>query len=262
MLGRFSRTSLLLGDPAMEKLADSTVAIFGVGGVGSFVAEGLARAGVGHMVLVDNDLVCLTNINRQIHAKAGTVGKPKTQVMRDRILEINPEAQVEVIDSFYLPDSAEDFFICDYDYIVDAVDTVSAKIDLVMQAQKRSIPIISCMGAGNKLDPTQFVVTDIYKTSVCPLARVMRKELKLRGVKSLKVVFSPEKPLRPEVQGCGKECICPAGSARNCDRRRSVPGSISFVPSVAGLIAAGAVVRDLTAGIEGPFGINEPLKMQ
>ena len=245
MLGKFSRTELLLGEAAMQKLAMSTVAVFGVGGVGSFVAEGLARSGIGHIVLIDNDLICVTNINRQIHATTKTVGQKKTETMRQRILEINPEAVVDTIDAFYLPENAERFFAQRYDYLVDAIDTVTGKIDLVLQAQKRGIPIISSMGAGNKLDPARFEVADIYETSVCPLARVMRRELKERGVQSLKVVYSKEKPLKLRQSGCGDNCICPPGSARNCDVRRSVPGSISFVPSVVGLIIAGEVIRDL-----------------
>ena len=245
MSGKFSRTELLLGEAAMQKLAMSTVAVFGVGGVGSFVAEGLARSGIGHIVLIDNDLICVTNINRQIHATTKTVGQKKTETMRQRILEINPEAVVDTIDAFYLPENAERFFAQRYDYLVDAIDTVTGKIDLVLQAQKRGIPIISSMGAGNKLDPARFEVADIYETSVCPLARVMRRELKERGVQSLKVVYSKEKPLKLRQSGCGDNCICPPGSARNCDVRRSVPGSISFVPSVVGLIIAGEVIRDL-----------------
>lgn len=245
MVGKFSRTELLLGEAAMQRLANSTVAIFGVGGVGSYVAEGLARSGVGHIVLIDDDLICLTNINRQIHATTKTVGRKKTETMRERILEINPEAVVDTVDAFYLPEKAEAFFTQPYDYLVDAIDTVTGKIDLVLQAEKRGIPIISSMGAGNKLDPTQFEVADIYATSVCPLARVMRKELKVRGVKSLKVVYSREKPLK-STQGCGSACICPPGSANHCDARRAVPGSISFVPSVVGLIIAGEVIKDLT----------------
>ena len=249
MLGRFSRTELLLGAEAMKKLADSRVAVFGVGGVGSFVAEGLVRAGVGHFLLVDNDLVCLTNLNRQIHATGATVGKSKTAVMKERMLSINPEAEIETIDDFFLPDNAEKFFDKKPDYIVDAVDTVTAKIGLVMEGEKRGIPVISSMGAGNKLDPAAFRVADIYETRVCPLAKVMRKELKARGVKKLKVVYSEEQPLKPKMSGCGANCICPPGSARNCDARRAVPGSVSFVPSVAGLIIAGEVVKDLTAGV-------------
>lgn len=244
-LGRFSRTTLLLGDAAMEKLAASTVAVFGVGGVGSYAAEGLARAGVGHIVLVDNDLICLTNINRQIHATTQTVGRKKTEAMRERILAINPRAVVDCIEEFYLPERAERFFAQHYDYVIDAIDTVTGKIHLVLACGERHIPIISSMGAGNKLDPTLFEVTDIYKTSVDPIARVMRKKLKEHHVKKLKVVYSKERPLSVRQSGCGENCICPPGAANNCEKRRAVPGSISFVPSVVGLILAGEVVRDL-----------------
>ena len=230
----------------MQKLADSKVAVFGVGGVGSFVAEGLARSGVGHIVLIDDDLICLTNINRQIHATTKTVGQPKVEMMKQRILEINPAAEVTTIQKFYLPDNAADFFQADYDYIVDAIDTVTAKIDLVLQAKGKNIPIISSMGAGNKLDPTAFEVADIYQTSVCPLAKVMRKELRARQVDALKVVYSKELPVKlAGPGGCGGDCICPPGSARSCDTRRAVPGSVAFVPSVVGLIIAGEVIKDL-----------------
>ena len=246
MLDQFSRTELLLGTDAMKKLEECKVAVFGVGGVGSFVAEGLARSGVGHMVLVDDDLICMTNVNRQIHATTKTVGRVKVDVMKERILDINPKAEVITIQKFYLPDNAAEFMQLDYDYIVDAIDTVTGKIDLVCKAREMKIPIISSMGAGNKLDPTQFEVADIYKTSVCPLAKVMRKEHRARHIDALKVVYSKEQPIRPAGKGgCGKECICPPGSARNCDMRRSVPGSISFVPSVVGLIIAGEVIKDL-----------------
>lgn len=259
MLGRFSRTELLLGHAAMEKLAQTTVAIFGIGGVGSYVAEGLARSGIGHFVLVDNDLVCLTNINRQIHATSKTVGKKKTEMMKQRILDINPQAVVDTIEEFFMPDVADKFFQQHYDYIVDAIDTMTGKIALVVEADKRHIPIISCMGAGNKLDPTKFEVADIYKTSVDPLARVMRRELKKRHINKLKVVYSKEQPLKRRQSGCGANCICPPGSSHSCDFRRSVPGSISFVPSVAGLIIAGTIVNDLVkdcieddTNVEGP----------
>ena len=245
-LGRFSRTELLLGAQGMDTLAASCVAIFGVGGVGSFVAEGLARAGVGHLVLIDNDLVCLTNINRQIHATTQTVGQLKTEAMRERILAINPDCQVDVVNEFYTPDNAGQFFSQPYDYVVDAIDTVTGKINLVLQCHERHIPIICSMGAGNKLDPTRFEVADIYQTSVDPLARVLRKKLKEHHIDKLKVVYSKEKPLPVRQSGCGTACICPPGSARNCDFRRAVPGSISFVPSVVGLIIAGEVVRDIT----------------
>jgi len=234
----------------MQKLADSKVAVFGVGGVGSFVAEGLARSGIGHIVLIDDDLICLTNINRQIHATTKTVGQPKVEMMKQRILEINPAAKVTTIQKFYLPDNAAEFIQADYDYIVDAIDTVTAKIDLVLQAKGKNIPIISSMGAGNKLDPTAFQIADIYQTTVCPLAKVMRKELRARKVEALKVVYSKEMPVKlAGPSGCGGECICPPGSARSCDMRRAVPGSVAFVPSVVGLIIAGEVIKDLIKGI-------------
>lgn len=248
MLHAFSRTELLIGKDGLEKLKNSTVAVFGIGGVGTFAVEGLVRAGVGHLVLVDDDLICLTNINRQLHATRKTIGKPKVEVMKERILEINPKARVEAIRSFYLPENANELIRDDYDYIIDAVDTVTAKIDLVVQANKRGIPIISCMGAGNKLDPTRFTVTDIYKTTVDPLAKVMRKELRQRGIRSLKVVFSDEEPIKPvetEENSCATGCVCPKGTTRTCTIRNQIPGSISFVPSVAGLIMAGEVIRDL-----------------
>ena len=214
----------------MEKLAKSTVAIFGVGGVGSFVAEGLARAGVGHLVLIDNDLICLTNINRQIHATSKTVGKKKTETMKERILDINPKAGVDTIDDLYLPDQADRFFVMHYDYVVDAIDTVTGKIDLVLQCRDRHIPIICSMGAGNKLDPTKFEVTDIYKTSVDPLARVMRKKLKENRVKKLKVVYSKEKPARRAARATAI-CVAPCQAASLSCRRSS--GSSSRVKSCA-----------------------------
>ena len=248
MLHQFSRTELLIGKEGLEKLHRSKVAIFGIGGVGSFVAEGLVRSGVGHFVLIDDDLICLTNLNRQIHAVRKTVGKPKIGAMKARMLEIYPEADIETIQTFYLPDHADELIREDYDYIVDTVDTVTAKIDLVVQAQKRGIPIISCMGAGNKLDPTRFRVADVYKTTMDPLAKVMRRELRQRGIDSLKVVFSDEPPIEPVVtddNSCAKHCICPKGTRRTCTIRHQIPGSISFVPPVAGLIMAGEVVKDL-----------------
>jgi len=248
MLHEFSRTELLIGKEGLNRLKNAKVAVFGIGGVGTFAVEGLARSGVGKFVLIDDDCVCLTNINRQLHATRKTVGKPKVEVMKERILDINPKAEVKTIQSFYLPENANEMIEDDYDYIIDAVDTVTAKIDLVMQANKRNIPIISCMGAGNKLDPTKFEVTDIYKTSVCPLAKVMRRELKLRGVKKLKVVYSKETPIKPmeeEDSSCSNNCICPPGTTRKCTARHQIPGSISFVPSVAGLIISGEVIKDL-----------------
>lgn len=246
MLHAFSRTELLLGAPALAKLSASHVAVFGVGGVGSFTVEGLVRSGVGKLTLVDDDCICLTNLNRQLPATISTIGRPKVEAMRDRILDINPRAEVIIQQKFYLPDTAEELLAGNFDYIVDAMDTVTAKLDLVVRAKQRGIPVISCMGAGNKLDPTKFEVADISDTTDCPLARVVRRELKKRGISSLKVIYSREKPLTPSKEGaCGRDCICPPGSARTCAARRSVPGSISFVPSVAGLIIAGEVIKDL-----------------
>ena len=233
MENQWIRTELLLGEEAVEQLKKSHVAVFGVGGVGGYVVEALARTGVGTFDLIDRDTVSVSNINRQIIATHSTVGKVKVEVMKDRILEINPEAKVNIHKCFFLPENAGEFDFSRYSYVVDAVDTVTAKIELVMQARKAGVPIISSMGAVNKLDPTKFEVTDIYKTSVCPLAKVMRKELKKRGVKNLKVVYSTEKALQPGVDLSGEE------------GRRAVPGSVAFVPSVAGLIAAGEVIKDL-----------------
>ncbi len=248
MLHEFSRAESLIGKNALEKLRESKVAIFGIGGVGSFAAEGLVRSGVGRFVLVDDDCVCLTNINRQIHATRKTVGKPKVEVMRKRILEINPEAEVETHQLFYMPDLSDELIKNDYDYIIDAIDTVTAKIDLIVKAKKADIPVISSMGAGNKMDSTKFEVSDIYSTSVCPLAKVMRKELRLRNIEALKVVYSREKPIKPiegEESGRKSSCIYPDDTARKCNVRRHIPGSISFVPSVAGLIIAGEVIKDI-----------------
>ena len=248
MLTQFSRTELLLGKEAMEKLKNAKVAVFGIGGVGGYVCEALVRSGVGAFDLIDDDKVCLTNLNRQIIATRKTIGKYKTDVMKDRILEINPDARVEVHKCFFLPENADEFPFEEYDYIVDAVDTVTAKISLVMKAQEMNVPIISSMGAGNKLDASQFRVADIYKTKVCPLAKVMRRELKKRGVKKLKVVYSEEQPTRPVEDmaiSCRTNCICPPGAANKCTERRDIPGSVAFVPSVAGLIIAGEVIKDL-----------------
>lgn len=250
MLTQLSRTELLLGKEAMEKLKNAKVAVFGIGGVGGYVCEALVRSGVGAFDLIDDDKVCLTNLNRQIIATRKTIGKYKTDVMKDRILEINPDARVEVHKCFFLPENADEFPFEEYDYIVDAVDTVTAKISLVMKAQEMNVPIISSMGAGNKLDASQFRVADIYKTKVCPLAKVMRRELKKRGVKKLKVVYSEEQPTRPVEDmaiSCRTNCICPPGAAHKCTERRDIPGSVAFVPSVAGLIIAGEVVKDLAA---------------
>lgn len=249
MLTQFSRTELLFGKEAMEKLAASRVAVFGIGGVGGYTVEALVRSGVGAVDLIDDDKVCLTNINRQIYAIRKTVGKYKVDVAAERIAEINPDAKVRTHKTFYSPETATQFDFSEYDYIVDAIDTVTGKIALVLNADSVHTPIISSMGAGNKLDPTAFEVTDIYKTSVCPLAKVMRYELKRRGIKKLKVVYSKEKPITPiddMAISCRTNCICPPGTARKCTQRRQVPGSNAFVPSVVGLIIAGEVIKDLT----------------
>ena len=249
MLTQFSRTELLFGKEAMEKLAHSRVAVFGIGGVGGYVCEALVRSGVGAFDLIDDDKVCLTNLNRQIIATRSTIGKYKTDVMMERMKDINPDVEVRVHKCFFLPEIAESFPFRDYDYVVDAVDTVTAKISLVMKAREAGVPIISSMGAGNKLDASAFRVADIYKTKVCPLAKVMRRELKKRGVKKLKVVYSEEQPTRPLEDmsiSCRTNCICPPGAKHKCTERRDIPGSTAFVPSVAGLIIEGEVVKDLT----------------
>lgn len=248
MLNQFSRTELLLGKEAMNRLKEARVAVFGIGGVGGYVCEALVRSGVGALDLVDDDKVCLTNLNRQIIATRKTVGQYKTDVMKERILDINPETEVTVHKCFFLPENADEFPFEDYDYVVDAVDTVTAKIALVMKAKEAQVPIISSMGAGNKLDASKFEVADIYQTSVCPLAKVMRRELKKRGVKKLKVVYSKEQPIKPVEDmaiSCRSNCICPPGAAHKCTEQRAIPGSVAFVPSVAGLIIAGEVVKDL-----------------
>ena len=249
MLNQFSRTQLLLGSNSMEKLKNSRVAVFGIGGVGGYVCEALVRSGVGAFDLIDDDKVCLTNLNRQIIATRKTVGRYKVDVMKERILDINPDAKVEVYKCFFLPENADDFPFEEYDYIVDAVDTVTAKIAIVMKAKEKNVPVISSMGAGNKLDGSMFRVADIYKTKVCPLAKVMRHELKKRGIKKLKVVYSEEystRPLDDMSISCRTNCICPPGAAHKCTERRDIPGSVAFVPSVAGLIIGGEVVKDLT----------------
>ena len=248
MPDRFSRLRLLIGADALEKLKDSHVAVFGIGGVGGYAAEALARSGVGAIDLIDDDKVCLTNINRQIYALTSTIGKYKVDAAKERILDINPQAAVNTYKTFFLPENAHEFDFSGYDYIVDAIDTVSGKIALIEKAKEEGVPIISSMGAGNKMDAAAFEVADIYETSVCPLAKVMRRELKKRGIESLKVVYSKEKPLAPfedEENSCKKNCICPPGTERNCAARRQIPGSNAFVPPVAGLIIAGEAVKDL-----------------
>lgn len=287
MLNQFSRTELLFGKEAMERLEHARVAVFGIGGVGGYTVEALVRSGIGAIDLIDDDKVCLTNLNRQIIATRSSVGKYKVDVMRKRILDINPNCKVEVHKCFYLPETKDEFDFTQYSYVVDAVDTVTAKIQLVMEAREKGTPIIASMGAGNKLNPAMFEVADIYETSVCPLAKVMRRELKKRGVEKLKVVYSKEPPIRPIEDmaiSCRTNCICPpdtqhngsvqadasapcglepsgtyrmgstnasknhsAGTAPKCTKRRSIPGSTAFVPSVAGLIIASEVIKDIAS---------------
>lgn len=249
MLDQFSRTQLVFGKEAMDKLKGARVAVFGIGGVGGYTVEALARSGVGAIDIIDDDKVCLSNINRQIIATRKTVGKYKVDVAKERIEDINPDCKVTAFKTFYMPETADQFDFTQYDYVVDAIDTVTGKIALIENAKKAGTPIISSMGAGNKVDPTAFEVTDIYKTSVCPLAKVMRYELKRRGIKKLKVVYSKEKPIPPVDDmtiSCRQHCICPPGTARKCTQRRQVPGSTAFVPSVVGLIIAGEVIKDIT----------------
>lgn len=234
MREELSRTELLLTEAGMEKLNNSTIALFGVGGVGGFVAEALARCGIGKIILTDNDCVSVSNINRQIIALHSTVGEPKVEVMKKRLLDINPELEIELHKSFYLPDNHDEYRFEEYDYVIDCIDTVAAKIDIVLEAQKSGTPVISSMGTGNKLNPSLLEISDIYKTSVCPLARVMRYELKKRGVKKLKVVYSTEKPIK-------------VSAPLEDNARRCIPGSVSFVPASAGLLIASEVVRDLIA---------------
>lgn len=230
MLNQFSRTELLIGKQAIEKLKQAKVAVFGIGGVGSYVVEGLARAGVGSFILVDKDIVDKTNINRQIIATHKTIGLKKVEVAKQRILDINPDAVIETYSEFFMPNSP-DLFDKKTDYVIDCIDTITSKLELIVRAKNMNIPIISCMGTGNKLDPTKFEVTDISKTSVCPLAKVIRKELRNKGINTLKVVYSKEEPIKTNIFGE--------------ETKKQIPGSISFVPSVAGLIIAGEVIKDL-----------------
>lgn len=248
MLNQFSRTELIFGAEAMQKLASARVAVFGIGGVGGYAVEALARSGIGALDLIDDDKVCLTNINRQIIATRKTVGKYKVDVAKERINDINPDCTVTTYKTFYMPETSKDFDFSKYDYVIDAIDTVTGKIELVVNADKCKTPIICSMGAGNKIDPAAFEVADIYKTSVCPLAKVMRYELRRRGIKKLKVVYSKEQPIKPKDDmsvSCREHCICPPGTARKCTQRRDIPGSTAFVPSVVGLIIAGEVIKDI-----------------
>lgn len=248
MLNEFSRTELLLGKDAIEKLKNSKIAIFGIGGVGTFVVEGLVRSGVRNFILIDDDSICLTNINRQIHATHKTIGKSKVDVMKERILEISPNALVETHKIFYLPEQSKDIITNDINFIVDAIDTVTAKIDLVIQAKNLNIPIISCMGVGNKMNPLMLEISDISKTSVCPLAKIVRKKLKEANINTLKVVYSKETPVSTtdnEDSSCKSNCICPKSSTRTCTVKHKIPGSISYMPSIAGLLIASEVIKDI-----------------
>ena len=250
MLNRFSRTELVFGADAIEKLKNCRVAVFGIGGVGGYTVEALARSGVGALDLIDDDKVCITNINRQIFALGSTVGKYKVDVAEERVHDINPKCEVRTYKTFFMPDTKDMFDFSLYDYVVDAIDTVTGKKQIILCAKEAGVPVISSMGAGNKVDPTAFRVADIYETSVCPLARVMRNICRKNGIESLKVVYSEEKSVRPledDSISCRKHCVCPPGTARKCTVRRDIPGSVSFVPSVAGLIIAGEVIKDLTA---------------
>lgn len=271
MREQFSRTELLLGKEAMETLQNARVAVFGIGGVGGYVVEALVRSGIGAIDLIDNDTVCLSNLNRQIIATQKTIGRYKVDVMKERILDINPQVSVHAHRCFFLPQTQDLFDFSKYSYVVDAVDTVTAKIQLVLQAQEAGVPVISSMGAGNKLDPTRFEVADIYQTSVCPLAKVMRRELKKRNVKKLKVVYSKEEPVKSMISGAADEAsgasvsrgsekdrqadeTCKYG--RRDAQRRAIPGSCAFVPSVVGLIIAGEIIRDLTKGAAGRMALS------
>lgn len=249
MQNQFSRTELIYGKEAMDKLKKSRIAVFGIGGVGGYAVEALVRSGIGAVDLIDDDKVCLTNINRQIFATLKTVGEYKVDVASEHIKEINPNTVVRTYKIFYTPETASQFDFMQYDYIVDAIDTVTGKLALAENAKLMDTPIISSMGAGNKVDPTAFEVTDIYKTSVCPLAKVMRTELRKKGIKHLKVVYSKELPVVPVEEaggGCRSGCVCPPGTTRKCTQRRQIPGSNAFVPSVVGLIIAGEIIKDLT----------------
>jgi tRNA A37 threonylcarbamoyladenosine dehydratase len=253
MLNRFSRTQLLYGKEIMAFFASCRVAVFGIGGVGGYVVEALARSGIGALDLIDNDRVCLTNINRQILATGKTIGMYKVDVAEERVCEINPDCRVKTYKTFYLPDTQDRFDFREYDYIVDAIDTVTGKLTIIENAKKSGIPVISSMGAGNKVNPAAFEVADIYETSICPLAKVMRRECRKRGIESLKVVYSKEEPKRPLEDmsiSYREQSICPPGTAGKSTARRDIPGSTAFVPSVAGLIIAGEVINDLAAKAE------------
>lgn len=243
-----SRTELLIGKEALDKLKHSKVAVLGIGGVGSFAAEALARGGIGNLILVDDDTICLTNINRQIIADYNTINKNKVDVMKERILGINPNCKVDIFKTFVNEENIKELIKPDIDYVIDAIDTISSKISLAIWCEKNKIPLISSMGTGNKLDPTQFKITDIYNTRICPLAKVMRHELRKRGVGALKVLYSQEEPIKPqgvEMNACKENCVCGEGSSKKCAAKRQTPGSISFVPPVAGMIIAGEAIKDI-----------------
>lgn len=249
MLNQFSRTELLLGNEGIEKLAKSRVAIFGIGGVGGYVVEALVRSGLGAIDIIDDDKVCITNLNRQLFATRKTVGKPKVDVAKERILDINPDVDVKTYQTFYTPQTENEFDFSQYDYVVDAIDTVVGKLSLIEKAKAAGVPIICAMGAGNKMDPTKFEVADISETSVCPLARVIRTELRKRKISGVKVVYSKEIPIKPKEDtaiSCKYHCVCPLGTVRKCTAKHQIPGSNAFVPPVVGLIIAGEVIKDLT----------------
>jgi len=247
-LNQFSRTELIFGVSGMERLYNSSVAVFGIGGVGGYAVEAFARSGIGRIDLFDDDRICITNLNRQLHATRKTVGMYKVDATKERILDINPESTVNTFKTFYLPENSGEIDLSIYDYVVDAIDTVAGKIELVVRSNQSSVPIISSMGAGNKVDASAFEVADIYATSICPLAKVMRSELRKREIKKLKVVYSKEAVLAPQgdmLSSCKTGCVCPPGVTRNCTKRRQIPGSTAFVPSAVGLIIAGEVIKDL-----------------
>ena len=247
MLNQFSRTELLIGKEGIEKLANSRVAVFGIGGVGAYAVEALVRSGLGTIDIIDDDKVCITNLNRQLYATRKTVGKYKVEVAKERILDINPNAIINTYQTFYTPETANKFDFTQYDYVIDAIDTVVGKLSLIERAKAANIPIICAMGAGNKMDPTRFEVADISKTSVCPLAKVIRTELRKRRIKGVKVVYSKEIPIKPKEDmsiSCKAHCVCPPGT-RKCTVKHQIPGSNAFVPSVVGMIIAGEVIKDL-----------------
>ncbi len=255
MLNQFSRTQLILGKDNINKLKDKVVCVFGIGGVGGNVCDALVRSGVTHFVLVDDDKICITNINRQLLANIKTIGMDKVDAMEEHLKSINPFVKVEKKKCFYLPETAGEFDFSKYDYVVDAIDTVTAKIDIIMKCKQLNVPIISALGCGNKIEPTKLEVTDIYKTSYDPLAKVLRRELRKRNIRSLKVVYSKEKVIRPLEDlsiSCRANCVCPPGTKRHCTDRRDIPGSTAFVPPVAGIIIASEVVKDLIS-----FDVND-----